>query len=106
MKKVILVQPKNGLNEAVYVPLSLISLASFIRRDFDVRIIDLRLESLDYLYDQVRKTKPLAVGFSMLTGSCINQIIDVAKEIKTHQPEIKIVVGGIHPTFFPEQTLE
>ena len=105
MKKVILVQPENGLNEAIYVPLGLISLASFIRQNFDVQIVDLRLESLDFLNNEIRKNKPLAVGFSMLTGSCINQIIDIAKKIKAYDPEIKIIVGGIHPTFFPEQTL-
>jgi radical SAM superfamily enzyme YgiQ (UPF0313 family) len=105
MKKVILVQPENGLNEAVYVPLGLISLASFVRKDFEVQIIDLRFESLDYLYDQVKTTKPLAVGFSMLTGNCITQIINAAREIKSHDPKVKIIVGGIHPTFFPEQTL-
>jgi len=106
MKKIILVQPKNELNEATYVPLGLISLAAFIRKDFDVKIIDLRFESLDFLYDQIKELKPISVGFSMLTGSCIKQIIEASREIKKKYPNVQTVVGGIHPTFFPEQTLE
>jgi radical SAM superfamily enzyme YgiQ (UPF0313 family) len=106
MKKVILVQPENELNETTYAPLGLISLAAYIRKDFDVEIIDLRFEPLDFLYHQIEEKKPLAVCFSMLTGSCIKQIIAAGRIIKEKYPEVKIVVGGIHPTFFPEQTLE
>jgi len=106
MKKIILVQPENGLNEATYAPLGLISLAAYIRADFDVEIIDLRFSSVDKLCDLIKKTKLLAVGFSMLTGSCILQIIKTSQKIKAINPNVKIVVGGIHPTFFPEQTLE
>jgi radical SAM superfamily enzyme YgiQ (UPF0313 family) len=106
MKKIILVQPENQLNETTYAPLGLISLAAYIRRDFDVQIVDLRFESLDFLYAEIKESKPLAVGFSMLTGSCIRQIIKACKELKEKHPEVKTIVGGIHPTFFPEQTLQ
>lgn len=105
MKKIILVQPENGLNEASYAPLGLISLAAYIRGEFEVEIVDLRFDSLQKLYDLIKEEAPLAVGFSMLTGSCILQIIKAAEEIKKINPKIKIIVGGIHPTFFPEQTL-
>ena len=106
MNKIILVQPENGLNETIYAPLGLISLAAYVRNDFEVKIVDLRLEKLRSLYKIVESQQPLAVGFSMLTGSCIKQIIEAAKEIKKINPEIKIIVGGIHPTFFPEQTIK
>jgi len=106
MKKIILVQPENGLNETSYVPLGLISLAAYIRNNFEVKIVDLRFETPDYLLNLVQKTKPLAVSFSMLTGSCILQIIEIGKKIKRDYPEVKIIVGGIHPTFFPEQTAD
>ncbi len=104
MNKVVLVQPENGLNETIYAPLGLISLAAYARNDFEVKIVDLRLEKLKNLYKIIESQQPLAVGFSMLTGSCIKQIIEAAKEIKKINPDIKIIVGGIHPTFFPEQT--
>jgi radical SAM superfamily enzyme YgiQ (UPF0313 family) len=104
MKKVFLVQPQNGLNETKYAPLGLISLAAYIRGDFGVKIFDLRFNPENFLLEEIEKEKPMAVGFSMLTGSCILQIIKLAQEIKKRWPEIKIFVGGIHPTFFPEQT--
>ncbi|PIV38714.1 MAG: hypothetical protein COS30_00575 [Candidatus Portnoybacteria bacterium CG02_land_8_20_14_3_00_45_8] len=106
MPKIILVQPENGLNETTYVPLGLISLAAYIRKDFEVEVFDLRLEPVDKLCELVRKSQPLAMGFSMLTGSCISQIIEVSRRIKQINPEIKIIVGGIHPTFFPKQTAQ
>lgn len=104
MKKIILAQPENGLNETPYVPLGLISLAAYIRNNFEVKIVDLRFKTPNYLLNLVQETKPLAVSFSMLTGSCILQIIEISKKIKHDYPEVKIIVGGIHPTFFPEQT--
>jgi anaerobic magnesium-protoporphyrin IX monomethyl ester cyclase len=106
MKKIILVQPENGLNESIYVPLGLISLAAYIRGDFDVEIIDLRFSSVDKLCNLIEKERPMAVGFSMLTGNCILQIIEASGKIKNIDSNVKIIVGGIHPTFFPKQTLE
>lgn len=105
MQKIILVQPENGLNETTYVPLGLISLGAYIRKDFEVEIFDLRLDAAESLYNFVRDLKPLAVGFSMLTGSCILQILEASRKIRELDPKIKIIVGGIHPTFFPEQTV-
>lgn len=104
--RIFLVQPENGLNEASYAPLGLLSLAAYIRDNFDVEIFDLRFDSVDKLYEEIKNKKPLAVGFSMLTGSCILQIINVGLKIKEINHDIKIIVGGIHPTFFPEQTLK
>ena len=100
-----MIQPENGLNEAAYAPLGLISLAAYIRGDFDVQIVDLRFSSADKLCDLIKEKKPLAVGFSMLTGSCILQIIKISQKIRAIDSNVKIIVGGIHPTFFPEQTL-
>ncbi len=105
MQKIILVQPENGLNETAYVPLSLISLGAYVRKDFEVKIVDLRLDAVESLYNLIRDLKPLAVGFSMLTGSCILQILEASRKIRELNPKIKIIVGGIHPTFFPEQTI-
>jgi len=105
MEKVILVQPENTINEAAYVPLGLISLAAYIRDYFEVRIMDLRYDSLDYFYHLIEELKPMTIGFSILTGSCIRQIVTISKEIKRNHPNVKIVVGGIHATFFPKQTL-
>jgi len=104
MQKIILVQPENGLNETAYVPLGLISLGAYIRNNFEVEIVDLRFNAVSDLYNLVRTVKPLAVGFSMLTGSCILQILEASRKIKEINLKIKIIVGGIHPTFFPEQT--
>lgn len=105
MEKVILVQPKNNTLETTYAPLGLLSLAAYIRHDFEVKIIDLRFESESDLYQLIKDWQPIAIGFSMLTGSAITQIIKISKYLKEKHPEIKTIVGGIHPTFFPEQTL-
>ena len=106
MQKIILVQPENGLNETTYVPLGLISLGAYIKKNFETKIVDLRLDSVENLYNFVKDLKPLVVCFSMLTGSCILQILEASRKIKEIDPKIKIIVGGIHPTFFPEQTIK
>jgi len=105
MKKIILVQPHSGLDETAYVPLGLISLAAYVRDHYESKIVDLRFDNVNHLYSVIKETKPMAIGFSMLTGSCINQIINISKKVKEEYPEIKIIIGGIHPTIFPEQTI-
>jgi len=49
----------------------------------------------------LRSDTPHVVGFSLMTGMQ-QWALSVAKEIKKELPEIKVVFGGVHPTYFPE----
>lgn len=90
-------------------PLGLAYLAAAIRekRDDEVTILDacaLNYTSGD-LEDYLRKDKWDVVGVMMLTpmyGKTI-EVVDIVKKIDKN---IKVLVGGPHPTIFPEETLK
>lgn len=50
---------------------------------------------------QVRRIKPDIVGITCYTPEYF-EVLELAKEVKKINKEIKIIVGGVHPTFYPE----
>jgi len=50
---------------------------------------------------EVRRLKPDIVGITCYTPEYF-EVLDLAKATKKINPKIKIVVGGVHPTFYPE----
>jgi len=51
--------------------------------------------------DYIDNNKPDLIAFSVVTGQH-KTVLDIAKAVKRAFPDIPIVVGGAHPTFFPE----
>lgn len=49
--------------------------------------------------------KPDILGFTATTGS-IGAVLNIARVAKNINPDIKVVVGGAHPTVLPEATLK
>lgn len=77
-------------------PLGLLSIAGGIRDVVDeINIIDLTIENLDY--NKIGDSD--IVGISTLTASS-HQALDIAKKIKQINSNIKIVVGGWHPSLY------
>jgi len=83
------------------LPTNLVVLAAYIREhNFEPYIFDTRIDKeLPDLKDF------LAVGISAMTVG-IKYGIEVAKKIRLDYPDIKIIWGGPHVTFFPEQSLK
>ena len=114
MKSVVLFFPKTGfevLKGAIDLPLSLLMIASTIRDDFNVRIIDQRIDKhwKKNLISELDKD-PLCVGISSMTGGQIACGLEVAGIVKRYVSEnetnTKVVWGGVHGTLLPEQTIE
>ena len=59
----------------------------------------------DELYKILKKTNPKIVAMNLMTPM-YNRGVIIAKAIKEYDTNIKVIVGGIHPTVFPEQTLK
>lgn len=62
--------------------------------------------SYEYLGTKIREKKPFLVGISSLFTAYCNEALKTAQIIKTFYPHCKIVLGGHHPTQFPENVLE
>jgi len=55
---------------------------------------------VDDILDQIKKCQPDILGFSMYSGYHI-QCLQMINKIKSHV-DIPVIVGGPHPTFFPD----
>lgn len=63
--------------------------------------VDMIIEKDIKIIKKIKQMKPDFVAFSCTTGSHI-WAIKLSKKIKQIEPQIKIVMGGAHTTFFPE----
>lgn len=59
----------------------------------------------DHAANLVKKRQPFIVGISSLFTAYSNEALKTAKAIKRIHPGCIIVMGGHHPTMFPEQVL-
>ena len=62
--------------------------------------------SYEYAGTKIREKEPFIVGVSSLFTAYSNESIKTAIIIKKFYPNCKIVLGGHHPTLFPEKVLE
>lgn len=91
------------------MPLGIAYLASYLRERLPCQISILDTEIKGYNYQQIIETisheKPDLVGLTCLTP-VMSHVFNIAKFIKTQiNKNITIVLGGIHPTALPEETI-
>ena len=108
-RKVVLFFPNTGFDikgVSVDLPLAVLNLAAFIRNDFDVCIIDQRVEPdwRERLTAELEKA-PLCLGVSSMTCPQILYGLEASILARTISPETTIVWGGIHPTLMARSTL-
>ena len=115
--KVILVNPTSKLFEdsrklrkfvSPILPLGIASIAAVLEREggIEVKIIDQFAERIsnDELLAGVSDFMPDIVAFSCLT-SVMGNVRSLAGKVK-EKSKAMIVLGGIHPTIFPDDLLE
>lgn len=107
--RILLIQPKTGSWDVMgaRLPQGLLSIAALPHsKGYPVSIFDQRMEA-DWkksLREQLAKN-PLVVAMSVMTGKQIQYALEVSRFVKEHS-QAKVVWGGIHPTLFPEQTIQ
>ena len=111
MKKLLLVNPPyesfGGIKDSGghALPLNLAYLAAHIRDKIDLKIdiLDAEVLGLSYkgIYRVIRRLKPDFVGITCPTPA-FNHVIMIARMVKRANPDGVVVVGGPHPTTFPE----
>jgi len=109
MSDMVLVQPKVGEWDAVrsapQIPLALLFASSLVEKEYDVKIIDQRLDkNWERSLRKELNSSPLCVGTTAMTGKQIKFALDVLKIVKS-ESKIPTVFGGIHPSLLPEQTM-
>ncbi len=83
-------------------PIGIAYLASIAKRFADVKVIDESIERTSA--KQILKQEPDVVCFSATTPA-FPSAYKLAKEIKAMNNDVKIIFGGVHATFKPEDAL-
>ena len=112
-KKVVFVEPPRRhwfvMGEYVPPPTTLLTLAAYLEREMpelDIEVIDSQGEGLDWtgLRRRMESAEPSVVltsGFTCNAYTCARTV----ETAKTIDPDITTVVGGIHFTFTPDESL-
>ncbi|MFX0186353.1 MAG: B12-binding domain-containing radical SAM protein [Candidatus Hodarchaeota archaeon] len=88
-------------------PYSILFIADYlINRKVNVKIFDLRFDTLHQVKNAISNNEPEYIGVSVMTGPQIYHALKICKSIKKEFNNIKIVWGGIHSTILPTQTLQ
>jgi len=103
--RVILVRPRYA-SHIITPPLGLGYLAAFLKKNgVDAIIVDALKEGMDnkQLVEHVVARQADAVGITCLTAF-YREVVDLSRQLK--QAGQTVVIGGVHPTFLPRQTLD
>jgi radical SAM superfamily enzyme YgiQ (UPF0313 family) len=102
--RVVLVQPV-GNSQPPVPPLGLGYLAAVLeRKGFEVKIIDLNVESSSALQEHLTRERPEVVGVSCAVGNA-REAFTVVSKVKSHFPECFLVVGGPYASIMGEDML-
>ncbi len=110
--KILLIYPVTGMDlfgVNVGLPLSCLSLGTVLQKaGYRVEILDERLTTTfaEEVELSIRKERPLLVGVSSMTGMQIRGGLEAARAVRSVDPELPIVWGGVHPTLCPDSTLK
>ena len=106
MAEIILIYPQLKLKR-IGPPLSLLFLAGELeKRGFEVQILDqLSIHDTKRSLELFLGPETLFVGISSMTGKQLKQALAATALIKSINPEVPIVWGGVHPSIFPENSI-
>jgi radical SAM superfamily enzyme YgiQ (UPF0313 family) len=109
MKSIVLIQPKVGYLESFQdvplFPLALISVSSHLVEDYQIQIIDQRVDpNWETTLQQALRGEVVCVGVTAMTGPQISFGL-LASKIVRENSDLPIIWGGIHASILPEQTL-
>ncbi len=100
-----IIEEQRGYNP----PLGLLYIAAFLEQNTDhkIKVIDAQVEKLDYssLTLEISAFDPHVVGITAMTLTLIDVLI-AADAVKKINKDIKVVLGGPHVNFYPEETIQ
>ena len=109
VKMILLIYPPFPDHLSEYPPIGIAQLAAVLEENkIPVSLLDLGIYKLDewkiHLKKKLDEVKPDMVGVSALT-SLFNISLDILKFAKVHNPNVKTIIGGPHPTARPEEAI-
>ncbi len=108
--RVIMVYPFQGFSGtyAKHMPLSLLYASiELVKADYDIELLDTRVTQGDWrdALKSLINDDTLCVGVSAMSGSPISHAIEIGRIVKEVNPDMPVIWGGPHATFYPESIL-
>ena len=109
MHKILLINPIFNIPKENYdssISVGLLCLASYLdEKGIEVKMVD-GVRQKNYL-DLIKKELPQVdfVGISAMTTQ-VKPALEISKIVKDFNKDLPVIWGGLHPTFFPEETVE
>jgi len=89
-------------------PLGLLYVAAYAEAntEHNIDVLDAQVEGIDYdtLKTKIAELKPDIVGIHAMSFTMVDVLL-TAKTTKEVDNDIKVIVGGVHPSIYPEETL-
>lgn len=107
--EIILINPDKYDNSVKNIPIGLACIASYLEKyGVRVRILDMwgAFRSKILLKMIIKFIGPKIIGISIAVTRQAHTAYSIGKFIKKHFPEIKVVYGGLHAAYFPEEAFE
>lgn len=112
-KRILLIKPNYRSDGWDYYnidfpPINLAYIASYLSDlDVQVEILDTKVNDLNFkqIKKKIEKFKPDIVGISVFVSAALKASLSIAQIIKTILPTCQVVLGGRHPSFEPDETL-
>jgi anaerobic magnesium-protoporphyrin IX monomethyl ester cyclase len=101
VNRVILVYPdyrNSDVFSGAYLPVGLGYVSKALEAaGIEYDIVDLNIDSINYLMDRIQSFEPQFLGISMMSYRC-KEIYSLLHNVKDTFPELKIIAGGPHVT--------
>ena len=106
-KKVVLYNPDPKIGEnQIDISLALLSISSILdKKGYNIIIVNHSYKNSKEMVVESCKDA-ICFGIGMMTGSQIKDGLSIIKMVKEKYPNLKIVVGGWHPSILPIQTIK
>lgn len=102
--KIALINPRVESYSSSLPPLGLLYIGAVLEREgFEIRIFDMNPKHLRDI-EKVVSFNPAVVGVSIITAY-VTRAKKIISDLRTHLNNSFFVIGGVHPTALPEQSL-
>ena len=87
-------------------PIGLLYIAStLLKHGFEVRVVDGCLEGKAAIEKAITEFRPTHAGITVLTPGR-KRALEIARMVKSVNPDTSVIVGGVHPTIMYQQMME
>jgi anaerobic magnesium-protoporphyrin IX monomethyl ester cyclase len=107
--KVLLLFPRTGFDALKpQMPSSLVYIGTSLKKaGYTPVIVDMRTDkNYKELIKKTIESGCIAVGLSTMTGTQITFGLTLAKYVRSINPKLPLIWGGVHPSIYPKQTIK